>query len=131
MKSLSTVLAASLFAFAAPAQADQPVCPCWRTIDDLVVIVRGDEIDDCDTVPQTTVLRTFDPPQVRQQSTIHTKRSRLVAITRQSAQGDVLSQRCFIPGPTSTTPPAVIDVTRREYWACTKILRAFCKSQGF
>jgi hypothetical protein len=133
MKSLSTVLAASLFALAAPAQADQPVCPCWETIDDLAWIVNfgGDEIDDCDTVPQATVLRTFEPPQVRQQSTIHTKRSRLVAITRWRAQGDVLSQQCYIPGPTRTTPPAAIDVTRREFWTCTNILRAFCKSQGF
>ena len=134
MKSLSTVLAASLFALAAPAQADQPVCPCWETIDDLawIVNVLGDEINHCDNVPQTTVDRTYDPPHVRQRSSIYTKRSRRVSITRWRAQGDVLSQQCLIPGLTPTAPrPPPIDVTRREYRTCTKILRAFCKSQGF
>jgi len=134
MKSLSTVLAASLFALAAPARADQPVCPCWETIDHLAGIVNtlGDEIDRCDAVPQATVSRTYDqPPHVRQGMTIYTKRSRRVSIGRWRAQGDVLSQGCLIPGPTRSTPPLSIDVTRREYRTCTNILRAYCKSQGF
>ena len=133
MKAHATILAVSLFAFAASAPAGQPVCPCWETIDDLAGIVTGagDEVEDCDTVAQTTVLKTFDPPLIHHGSNIQTKKSRRIRIGWTRAQGEVRTRLCVLPGRTRTAPPVAIDVTNREYWACTNILRAFCKSEGF
>jgi hypothetical protein len=127
------VLIGIFCAFAAPAHASEPACPCWGGVEGLTPIVAtADRVEFCETHPQVNTgglapdigaeFRGFGRPRFP---------GHRVLISADAMSRPPQNGQCILFDDRDNTFVFIFHLTTQEAWSCIQDITAVCRGQGF